>query len=59
MDVLPKQKQDMWIEIKCKKCKAQDKPLFMIQPAQSGDDCYCKECMEAVRQERATTSNSA
>jgi len=51
--------EQIWKQIKCKKCKAQDKPLFMIQPAQSSDDCYCKECMEQVREERATSQASA
>lgn len=43
----------MWKEIKCKECNAQDKPLFMIQPAQSSDDCYCKECREKEIERRA------
>ncbi len=47
--------EPMWIDIICKKCKTQEKPLFMIQPALSADDCYCKECMEEVRKERASS----
>ncbi len=45
--------EKIWKEIKCKKCKAQDKPLFTIQPAHCADDCYCKDCLELVREKRA------
>ena len=48
--------ETIWKEIKCKTCGCQDKPLFMIQPAHSSDDCYCKECMEKERLKRASSS---
>ena len=47
--------EKIWKQIKCKECEAQDKPLFQMQPSLSSDDCYCKECMEVVRKERASS----
>ncbi len=49
--------EKMWKEIKCKVCGTQEKKLFMIQPTQSSDDCYCEECRDKEIERRAKQPN--
>ena len=45
--------EKIWKNIKCKKCETQEKRLFMMRPSVDANDCFCEECLEVIRKERA------